>query len=101
MMARPRSVLAILNQGCDVFVSDIDVAWRKSIWKFFEDTNIDVFVTNDNGGHSACGGNFYIRSNPRSKSLVKLWQTKLMEAGNLTTNQGMWNKALRETTETV
>merc|ERR1719240_1785408 len=100
MMARPLSVLSILNQGCDVFVSDTDVVWRDSIWEWFEDQKVDLYVTSDNvyanGRHSACGGNFFIRSRPQSKSLLRLWHRKLVEAKNLTTNQHMWNKALDE-----
>jgi len=103
MSLRPRAVNHFLQKDCAIVFTDIDLIWRKDIFKKIlnegksKETNMYGFedVRDDKPKPAQlCGGFMYMNPTPWTKTVIKKWSDKLSKHPG--TNQGPLNDLIKE-----
>merc|ERR1740123_1437845 len=94
---RPMQILELLNAGCSVLYSDIDLVWVKPIFPELDALGeYDAYIANDGADDAhtdyLCTCTMYFHPTPGNKLLMDLWRRKVV---GQQTNQGGFNSVLR------
>lgn len=75
---RPAQIMRLLNLGCSVLYSDIDIAWVKPVWPAIDASGkFDTYAASDGGSKDRCTCTLYMHPTVANNDLMERWIDKL------------------------